>query len=847
MSYLNSRGRPSLEGAKSLITRSNHPVTVAATHVDVSEHGTLRIFDAGFAGRPAGATARLFFERAFSLPFVERVVVDARDRKAEIRFTPSASGINRQLREISQTLSGAIPPQRPVTLAEAFGLGTPTRTQMQRYGTHLSTWVVRHEMPGRIRFENPILRRRAALHQAIENDLVNAFGVDKFTIQELTGTVLVQYNQKHIQKRHIVDLLDAALAKTDDFSLSKVDYDLPVSVTAVVLAAFTTLIAPALAPLSAAVLLYSVIPTFQGAYDVVVKEKRLGVDLLDAVVVAACLATNQVLAGSILGLSLSVARKLVEHTERNSKRMLLSVFGKQARFVWLEVDGTVVETSLHQIKTGDIIVIHTGESVPVDGEVVDGMGMVDQHALTGESAPVEKVKGDKVFAATTMIAGKVRVAVTCAGEETTAAKLAQILNETSGYTLKAQSWAVQLADSAVLPTLALGALTLATRGVNPAVAVVNCDLGTGIRMAAPIAMLSTLNLAAQQGILVKSGRALERLREVDTFLFDKTGTLTRERPEVGRILTYDRYDETRILSWAAAAENKFSHPIAKAILDRFHHLNLPMPDTDETKYAVGYGVSVGVDGHIVRVGSARYLRHEGIKLPPELDHEVERVHDEGNSMILVGVDNALGGALELRAAERNEAQDVISGLRERGARHLAIISGDHQRPTERLARKLGMDRYFAEVLPQDKAQYVKTLQEEGRRVCFIGDGVNDSIALKQADVSISLRGASSIATDTAEIVFMEESLEKLLQVRDISTELHRNTRNSWYMIVGTNAVCIAGALFSNFGVMHSMVFNQVGGLAAVANGLLPLRKAAKIQAEREKLALLLSEHGVQDF
>ena len=158
-----------------------------------------------------------------------------------------------------------------------------------------------------------------------------------------------------------------------------------------------------------------------------------------------------------------------------------------------------------------------------------------------------------------------------------------------------------------------------------------------------------------------------------------------------------------------------------------------------------------------------------------------------------------------------------------------------------------MDRYFAEVLPQDKAQYVKTLQEEGRRVCFIGDGVNDSIALKQADVSISLRGASSIATDTAEIVFMEESLEKLLQVRDISTELHRNTRNSWYMIVGTNAVCIAGALFSNFGVMHSMVFNQVGGLAAVANGLLPLRKAAKIQAEREKLALLLSEHGVQDF
>jgi Cu2+-exporting ATPase len=156
-----------------------------------------------------------------------------------------------------------------------------------------------------------------------------------------------------------------------------------------------------------------------------------------------------------------------------------------------------------------------------------------------------------------------------------------------------------------------------------------------------------------------------------------------------------------------------------------------------------------------------------------------------------------------------------------------------------------MDRYFAEVLPQDKARYVETLQREGRKVCFIGDGVNDSIALKQANVSISLRGASSIATDTAEIVFMEESLEKLLEIHDVATDLKRNIKRSWNMIVGANAVCIAGALFGNFGVMHSMVFNQMGGLAAVANGLLPLRKASKLQHEMDKLAHFLAEHSEQ--
>jgi heavy metal translocating P-type ATPase len=807
--------------------------------------GRIRFLSEALFSDPHSALARQFFERAFLAPEVEQVEIDSGRQKAEISFRADTGSSRAVIKKISRFLAKGAPSSdtsNPLILPSDL-IETKNIIRLCRHGQRLSSWAVKHEIEGRIRLQNPALFRKRELCQAIERELMNAFGVGRYTTNDFTSSVLIHYDQRHIQKHQLIEILDDVLHKSKNIAATPVDLDLPICTVSVGLAAATRFLVPSLTPLSAAVFFYSVLPSFKNAYNVVFKEKRLGVDVLDAIVVLVCLATNQVFAGTVLAWSLSLARKLVEKTEDNSKKMLLNVFGKQPRFVWLCLDGIEVETPLEKLKVNDIIIVHTGETVPVDGEVVDGMAMIDQHTLTGESAPAEKIKGDRVLASTTVLAGKIRVSVTNAGEETTSAKLARILNDTAGYKLHSQSQGEKLADKAVVPTLALGAFGLATRGVNSAVAIVNCDLGTGIRMAAPIAMLSSLTLCAQHGILVKDGRALEVMRNVDTFLFDKTGTLTRERPEVGRVLTFGEYSEQQILQWAAAAENKFSHPIAKAILDKFESLGLPMPETDDSKYHVGYGITVGIDGHTVRVGSARFMKHEGLKLPAELDREMENVHDEGHSLIMLGVDNALGGAIEMRAANRPEAEEVIAGLRARGAKHLAIISGDHDRPTRSLADKLGMDRYFAEVLPQDKAKYVEILQKEGRKVCFIGDGVNDSIALKKADVSISLRGASSIATDTAQVVFMEESLVKLLQLHDISRDLQRNINRSWGLILGPNLICIGGAFFGGFGVMHSMVFNQIGGLLALGNGLLPLRKVAEARAEQDKLAEYLAAHS----
>jgi heavy metal translocating P-type ATPase len=703
--------------------------------------------------------------------------------------------------------------------------------QVYRHGSRLSTWAVKHETEGRIRFQNTALHRKRDLCQAIERELMSVPGVESYHTNDLTATVLVYYSDRQIQKHQLIEILDEVLHKSENIAQTPTDLDFPLATTSLGLAVASEFLVPFFLPISAVVFVYSVVPSFKNAHKVVFEEKRLGVDVLDTIVAITCLATGQIFAGAVLAWCLSFGRKLLKKTEDDSKKMLLNVFGKQPRFVWLYRDGVEIEIPLEKLKQKDIIIVHTGETIPVDGEIVDGMAMIDQHALTGESAPAEKTKGDQVFAATIMLAGKIQVAVTSTGSETTSAKLTRILNDTAGYKLRSQSHGEELADKAVVPTLALASLGLGTIGLNGATAIINCDLGTGIRMAAPLGMLTSLTLCAQHGILVKDGRALELMRKVDTFLFDKTGTLTRERPEVGRILTFGSYSEQQILQWAAAAEYKFTHPIAKAILAKFESLGLPMARTDESKYHVGYGITVNVDGHTVRVGSARFMKHEQILLPSALDLEMERVHDDGNSLILVAVDGSLGGAIEMCAANRPEALEVINGLRERGARHLAIISGDHDRPTRNLANKLGVDRYFAEVLPQDKAKYVELLQKEGRTVCFVGDGINDSIALKKANVSISLRGASTVATDTAQVVFMEESLTKLLRLRDISQDLQRNVDRSWGLIIIPNIVCVSGAFVAGFGVMHSMVFNQIGAVFALINGLLPLRKVAQAQLE----------------
>ncbi|PIB92764.1 heavy metal translocating P-type ATPase [Caulobacter sp. FWC2] len=787
--------------------------------VSYPRDGALRIAELGFLAQPEGVEAKRFLSTLFRMPEVRSVEIAPNRASADILFDRPLAPAEMARRMGAQSVVGELDEDAKLPVLSPDQTG---RVQLHRYGSVVSTWSIVSDIPGRMRFRNDHLFRKKQLCQDIERELMTVFGIDRFKVNPQTCSLLVHFDPTAIDRWQLLEFLDQALRNAQDYpSPDKNNHELLVCTAAAGLAAVAQFAAPALVLPAAALFLYCAVPTLIGGWDTIFKERRIGVDVLDAIVVVMCLFTLEIFAGAVLAWCLAFGRALLERAQEDSRRRLVNVFGKQPRTAYLYRDGVEILVPLDQIQPGDVIAAHTGEVIAADGVVWDGNALVDQHALTGESVPVEKQAGSKVYASTLVIGGRLLITVESAGRETATAKISAILNDTAAFRLTSQSKGEALADKAVLPTLGLASLGLGLVGLQGATAIVNCDFGTGIRMAAPLALLSSLSVCAGRGILIKDGRALEEMEGVDTVLFDKTGTLTHERPELYRIHCFGGLTEEQVLTYAAAAEQRLEHPIAAAIVESFRKLDKPFLKTDQSSFKIGYGISVLIDAKPVLVGSSRFMALENTSAPTSVGQIEQDAHDEGHSIVFVAVDGEVVGGIELAPKLRDGVREVMAGLRARGVRQIVIISGDHDKPTRKLAEALGVDRYFAEVLPQDKARYVELLQAEGRKVCFVGDGINDSIALKRANVSVSLRGASTVATDTAQLIFMENDLWKLCEFRDISRELDKNVNLSWQIILVPNLLCIGGAFFLGFGVMASVLANNVAAIAALANGLRP--------------------------
>ena len=591
--------------------------------------------------------------------------------------------------------------------------------------------------------------------------------------------------------------------------------------------------------------IYACVPIYKRTFLSVFKEKKLKNDLLNGLVVTGTLVTHHFFVTALYTFISNLGSVLVQRSKGYSEEMLKGVFNRKITTVWALRDEAEIETPIEQVRIDDVIVIHTGELIPLDGTIVKGAITVDQHMLTGESIPVERTIDDEVFASTVVIAGYAWVKVTETGQNTVVAKIENVLQGTShfktGLQLKGEQWA----DSAAAPILGLGTLLWPFQGLGVATAVFNCSPGNGIRLSASAQTLTHIILASQESILIKDGRVLEQLMEVDTVVFDKTGTLTEDKHEVMRILGADAgYSASEVLYYAAATEQRVGHPLAKAIIAKAHEQGIELPELDrsDAKYEVGKGVSATVDGKAVQVGSLSFMEKSQLSIPESIESDVREAIANGSSVVMVVIDGAIVGGIEIQAQLREEVKDVIASLRRRGMKHLYILSGDQLEPTRQMARALELDGYFHNVSPEEKSSVIEQLQSEGKKVCFIGDGINDVIAMKKANVSISMSGASSIATDVAQVILMSGSLAEMDHMLELAQQLKKKlimtiTSYTTVVVVSFSSIVFFGAPPFLALIIQSTVNNTYG----LTQALLPLkhlRDHKKRELEKEKKELL---------
>ena len=553
------------------------------------------------------------------------------------------------------------------------------------------------------------------------------------------------------------------------------------------------------------------------------KKGRITTELLEIVSQISFLLTGYYFLATVVSFIALLDIKLLKRTEEHSQQQLIDKFSQKSHSIWVIIDGTEVEMSLEAVRKNDLVIVNTGETIPVDGTVMEGIATIDQQSLTGESQPVEKENGATVFATTLVLTGRIVIQAEHTGSDTNAAKIGHVLEQTQDFKETLRLRGKKIADSFIAPTLLVSGLTLPFLGPSSALAILWSGFGYDMKLYGPISVLNFLHIMAKNGILIKDGRSLETLQKLDTVVFDKTGTLTVEQPKLGGIYPLDAYDEETLLTYAAAAEHRQSHPVAKAILSAAQQRDLELPTIEDAAYQVGYGIQVTVSGKLIQVGSVRLMQQKGIHIPAEVSAVQSQAHATGSSIVYVAVDDHLAGVLRLDPCVRPEAKRIVEYLKSEAITVL-IISGDHKEPTRRLAHDLGVDGYYAETLPAQKAELIAKLRANGKYVGYVGDGINDAIALKGANVSISLSGASTIATDTAQIILMDGDLARIESLFEISKAFEKSMQANYRNSMIPGVITLSGVFFLHMGLIGALTIYFTSEAFSLMNCMMPLIK-----------------------
>ena len=516
--------------------------------------------------------------------------------------------------------------------------------------------------------------------------------------------------------------------------------------------------------------------------------RKLSVAVLDATAVTVSMVRGDfATAGSVMFM-LRLGEILEEWTHKKSVADLASAMSLRVENVWQQVDGTEVLTKVTAVKPGDRIVIRTGGMIPLDGRVVEGEAMVNQSSLTGESMPVAKRPGSPVYAGTVAEEGECVVCVEKVSGSGRYDRVVRMIEESEKLKSTAEDKASRMADRLVPYTLGGTAVTyLLTRDVTKMLAVLMVDFSCALKLAIPVAVLSAMRESSGHHISVKGGRFLEAVAKADTIVFDKTGTLTYATPKVAQIVPFGGHREADMLRLAACLEEHYPHSMANAVVEEAKRRGLTHEEYhSQVQYVVAHGISSMVENKKVIIGSAHFVfEDEGCHIP-EGEQEKYDALPAAYSHLYLCIDGELAAVICIHDPLRREAKDAVKALHESGFTNVVMMTGDNRRTAESVAAEVGVDAVYAEVLPEDKAAFIRQEKEKGHTVIMVGDGVNDSPALSEADAGIAISTGAAIAREIADITVASEDLFELVTLRKLSEALMARIHGSYRFIVAFN-------------------------------------------------------------
>ena len=517
---------------------------------------------------------------------------------------------------------------------------------------------------------------------------------------------------------------------------------------------------------------------------------KIEVPVLDATAIGVSMLRGDYgTAGSVMFL-LGVGELLEEWTHKKSVGDLARSMSLNVGKVWLKKDGQEILVPSEKIVAGDEIVVHMGNLIPFDGEVSNGEGMVNQASLTGESVPVRRTLGSVVYAGTVLEEGALTILVKQTGGSSRYEKITAMIEESEKLKSGLESKAEHLADRLVPYSLGGTALTyLLTRNATKALSILMVDFSCALKLAMPISVLSAIREANQHKITVKGGKFLEAVAEADTIVFDKTGTLTKAQPTVAEVVSFsETKSPDELLRIAACLEEHFPHSMAKAVVDAAKEKHLDHEEMhSKVEYIVAHGISTTINGEKAIIGSYHFVFEDENSIILEGMEEKFRHLPEEYSHLYLALEGVLAAVICIEDPLRPEAAEIIRQLKKAGLKKIVMMTGDSERTAKAIAKKVGVDEYYAEVLPEDKANFVEKEKAEGRKVIMIGDGINDSPALSAADVGIAISEGAEIAREIADITVAADDLAEILVLRMLSNRLMKRIHKNYRFIVTFNA------------------------------------------------------------